>query len=224
MENYISFQNIELTYYTKTQRIPIFKDLNLTIDKGEFVCLYGPSGMGKSSLLNMVSGFVKPNSGKITIDNTEINKMHDKELCNFRNKKIGYIFQAFNLIPQFNVRQNIAVPLTIAKLDKKEIEPCIDELLERVGINNRQREYPNTLSGGEQQRVAIARAIANSPDIILADEPTGNLDKKNGQNIIQMLKELNDEGNTVIAVSHDSSLIELAEKTIDVEAISNVAN
>lgn len=216
----IEFKNVELFFQTKNQRIKIFKDLNIGFDKGEFVVIYGPSGMGKSTLLNLISGFVKPVKGEILIDGTNIMKMKDKEICQYRNKSIGYIFQTFNLIPQFNVRDNVAVPLLLSSNDQNLIDERISALLEKVNMRSREYEYPNTLSGGEQQRVAFARAIANTPDIILADEPTGNLDSVNSDNLIEMLWDLcEDEGKTVICVAHDEKLIEKATRKINIEDI-----
>lgn len=223
MEQLIQFNNVKLTFYTKTQKIKIFKDLNMTIDKGEFLTIVGPSGKGKSTMLNLISGFIKPNAGEIFVEGKNLVKMSDSESCKYRNRKIGYIFQAFNLIPQFNVRDNVSVPLLLNGMDKSAINIRINELLERVNMKNRELEYPNTLSGGEQQRVAFARALANSPDIILADEPTGNLDTRNGLNIIEMLYELYEkEGKTIICVSHDDRLRERAARAINIEDITCV--
>lgn len=222
MENeLIKFNDVEMTFYTKTQKISIFKNLTLSINKGEFLSVVGPSGKGKSTLLNLISGFIKPNSGEITVDGINLVRISDKDICSYRNKKIGYIFQAFNLIPQFNVWDNVAVPLLLSGVNKETINIRINELLERVNMTNRKMEYPNTLSGGEQQRVAFARALANSPDIILADEPTGNLDTRNGMNLIEMLYELYEkEGKTVISVTHDDRLRERSAKVINIEDIT----
>jgi putative ABC transport system ATP-binding protein len=149
--------------------------------------------------------------------------MNDAQVCDYRNKRIGYIFQTFNLIQQFNVRDNVAVPLLLSGMKKKESYKKVEELLEKVGMTNRMFEYPRTLSGGEQQRVAFARAMANSPDIILADEPTGNLDTRNGEIIVNLLMETNKEyGTTVLCVSHDERIIEKGQRTILIEEITCV--
>lgn len=221
--SFIEFKNISLTFQTKVQRIPIFNDLNLEIEKGEFLIIAGPSGKGKSTLLNLVSGFIKPTSGEIWVDGKNLNKMNDTQVCTYRNKRIGYIFQAFNLIQQFNVSDNVAVPLLLSGMKKNEVNKRVDELLDIVGMTNRKLEYPRTLSGGEQQRVAFARALANNPDIILADEPTGNLDTKNGEIIVNLLHEVNkNNGATVLCVSHDERIIETGQRTIRIEDITCV--
>lgn len=207
---FIEFKDVELTFQTKSQRINIFKDLNMDIEKGVLAVIYGPSGKGKSTLLNLVSGFLQPTKGNVIVDGVNIGKMSETDVCKYRNKRIGYIFQSFNLIQQFNVTENVTVPLLFAGKSKKEAVKKAEELLEQVGLQDRLKEYPRTLSGGEQQRVAFARAIANEPDIILADEPTGNLDGASGEKLIGMIRDLNREkGMTVLCVSHDTRVIEL---------------
>lgn len=218
---FIELENIDLTFKTKVQLIPIFKGLNLSIEKGEFVVIAGPSGRGKSTMLNLVSGLVKPDSGKISVDGMDIGALPEKKLCDFRNEEIGYMFQNFNLIQQFNIRENVAVPLLLSGINRKNAYAKAEELLEQVGLTDRKLEYPKTLSGGEQQRAAFARAISNNPKIILADEPTANLDTKNGQNLIDMLHQLcRDKGLTILCVSHDSRVIERGDRVIDIEEIS----
>lgn len=223
--SFIEFQNVSLTFQTKTQRIPIFANLELHIEKGEFVTIYGPSGKGKSTLLNLVSGFLRPTDGKIFVDGNDLCKMSEKAVCKYRNKRIGYIFQAFNLIQQFNVWDNVSVPLLLSGMKKTDIKKRVEELLEIAGLSNRRTEYPRTLSGGEQQRVAFARAVANDPDILLADEPTGNLDTENGERLIELIQDLNKKNHiTVLCVSHDPRIIALEEKEntkkIDIETIT----
>lgn len=221
--SFIEFKNVDLTFQTKVQRIHIFKGLNLEIEKGDFITIAGPSGKGKSTLLNLVSGFIKPTGGEIWVDGKNLNKMTDTQVCNYRNKRIGYFFQTFNLIQQFNVNDNVSVPLLLSGLKKHEVNKRVDELLNIVGMTNRKLEYPRTLSGGEQQRVAFARALANNPDIILADEPTGNLDTKNGEIIINLLMQINREkGTTVLCVSHDERIIEQGQRKILIEDITCV--
>lgn len=216
---FIELQNVGLVFKTKTQRIEIFRDLNLTFHKGDFVTIVGPSGMGKSTLLNLISGFVKPTAGEILIDGKSLTQMKDKEICTYRNQRIGYIFQAYNLIPQFHVRDNVAVPLLLNGQPKDAVEKQVTALLEQVKMTDRAYEYPNTLSGGEQQRVAFARAIANSPDIILADEPTGNLDSTNAEKLMGMLEDLWKAGKTILCVTHDEKLKNRANTVINIEDI-----
>ncbi len=219
--NDIELKKVTLTFQTKTQKIPIFKDLNLSFSKGEFVTIYGPSGKGKSTLLNLVSGFVRPSSGSVIVDGSDLGEITEAKRSEFRNKRIGYIFQTFNLIQQFSVKDNVAVPLLLAGVKKADIQKRVDALLDVVGMAHRKAEYPRTLSGGEQQRVAFARAIANEPDIVLADEPTGNLDTANGQHLIQLIKELNEEkGVTVLCVSHDERIIAQGSRLINIEEIT----
>lgn len=218
--NFIELQNVGLVFKTKTQRIEIFRDLNLAFQKQDFVAIVGPSGMGKSTLLNLISGFVKPTAGEIFIDGKSLTAMKDKEICAYRNQRIGYIFQAYNLIPQFNVRDNVAVPLLLNGQPKDAAEQQVTALLEQVKMTDRAYEYPNTLSGGEQQRVAFARAIANSPDIILADEPTGNLDSTNAAKLMDMLEDLWKAGKTILCVTHDEKLKNRANTVINIENIA----
>lgn len=219
MDKLIKLQDINLSYKTKTERVEIFENLNIEFNKNEFAVIIGPSGIGKSSLLNLISGFLKPDSGQVLVMNEDISKFDENRLCNYRNKKIGYVFQFFNLIYQFNVRENIAVPLILSGLDKKEIDDRVDELLELIGLKHRQKHYPEELSGGEQQRVAIARALANNPEIILADEPTGNLDKKNSEKILEFFKEIHNKGKTIIMVTHDNNICKYATNVYDFEKI-----
>lgn len=220
--SFINLENISMEFNTKKQEIKIFNDLNMSIEKGDFITIVGPSGKGKSTLLNIISGFLRPKSGNVYVDGENLCKLSEKEICKYRNQKIGYIFQQFNLIQQFNVYDNISVPLLLNGINKSEIKKRIATLLELIGLSNRQEEYPYTLSGGEQQRVAFARAIANNPDIILADEPTGNLDAVNGKKIINLLRDINERDNvTVICVTHDDRIINNnLGKVINIETIS----
>lgn len=219
METIIKLEDICLSYKTKFERVDVLNNLNIEFNKNEFAIVVGPSGIGKSSLLNLISGFLKPNRGRVLVMGEDISRFNEKEICYFRNKKIGYVFQFFNLIQQFNVRENIEVPLILSGNDKKEIQIRVEELLDLVGLKNRAKHYPEELSGGEQQRVAIARALANNPDIILADEPTGNLDKKNSEKILELFKQIHEDGKTIIMVTHDMSICKLATRTYDFEKI-----
>ena len=211
-EKIITFNQVNMSYQTKYQRIPLLNNLNLSFEKGEFAVILGPSGTGKTTLLNLIAGFLKFESGEILVNGKDISKLNETEICNFRNKHLGFIFQFYNLIHSLNTEQNILAPLLISGLDKSRAECRVNELLEKFGMMHRRFHHPMELSGGEQQRVAIARALANHPDIILADEPTGNLDKKNGHIILDMLSEINKEGKTIIIVTHDMNLVDRATK------------
>lgn len=219
--SFIEFHEVSLAFKTKSQTIPIYDKLDFTVERGEFLVIHGPSGRGKSTLLNLVSGFIRPTGGNIVVDGVNISEMKEDALCTYRNEKIGYIFQSFNLIRHFPVRENVAVPMLIAGKDRKFAYARASELLAEVGLGNREKEYPRTLSGGEQQRVAFARAMANKPEIILADEPTGNLDTKNAQRIVELLKEQNEKNNvTVLCVSHDSGLFSVGTRDVNIEEIT----
>ncbi len=217
---YIEIHDLNLSFRTKTQTIPIFNNLNISFDRGSYTVVYGASGKGKSTLLNLISGFVVPNTGKVLTEGRDISHLPEKEKCKYRNQKIGYMFQNFNLIQQLTVRDNVAVPLLIGGTPKKKADQRAEELLKKVNMNTRLYEYPNTLSGGEQQRVAFARAIANSPEIILADEPIANLDRENGDILLQLFDELWKQGITFICVSHDERMRKDEYDKINIEELS----
>ena len=220
MKNIIEFKDVNFSYQTKYQRVDIFDSLNLSIKVGNFTVIFGPSGSGKTTLLHLIAGFVKPLSGAIFVNSKDISKFNDQEICQYRNKNIGFVFQFFNLLHSFNVEDNVLVPLLIDGKSKNPHEK-VATLLERVGMNHRSKHLPRELSGGEQQRVAIARALANDPDILLADEPTGNLDEKTGDKILEILSELHQEGQNVIVVSHDKRLLNYATNVIEMKDILN---
>ncbi len=189
------------------------KDINLKVRKGEYLTVMGPSGSGKTTLFNMIGGLDKPTSGKVLIDGRDLSKFSDKELSSFRSHRIGYIFQTFNLIPTLTALDNVALPMIFAGVNKAERQKRAAELLERVGLKERMNHLPSELSGGQQQRVAIARALANDPTIILADEPTANLDLNTGLEIIGLLRDLNKElGVTVITNTHDLKVIDVSDR------------
>lgn len=183
--------------------------------------LLGPSGTGKTSILNLIAGFIKPAAGVILFNGEEnIAGFNENRICDYRNKNIGYVFQFFNLIQQFNVRENIAIPLLLSGVSDLEQRERIDEMLEKVGLGHRARHYPYQLSGGEQQRVAIARALVNNPLLLLADEPTGNLDKKTGEVIIDLLYNIHSDGRTVIIASHDERIAKESGTLINMETLN----
>ncbi len=212
---------IELRSVTKTVRsgvedLTILDDVSFEIPDGQFVAVTGASGSGKSTLLGLIAGLDAPTSGSIRIDADEITKMGEDGLARIRSEKIGFVFQSFHLIPSLTAYENILIPMEILGLP--DVATRANRLLEQVDLTNRGHHYPAELSGGEQQRVAIARAFANSPKILLADEPTGNLDSKNGQHIFDLMKELHRQNNvTLILVSHDATLAGQAERRIILE-------
>lgn len=220
MKEIITFDRVSMSYQTKYQRVDLFNNLSLSFEQGEFAVILGPSGSGKTTLLNLIAGFVKPNSGEILVNGQDIAKLSEMEVCRYRNAHLGFIFQFFNLIYSLNAEENVLVPLLLSGVNKNEAEQRASELLERVGMLQRKRHYPSELSGGEQQRVAIARALANSPEIILADEPTGNLDKKTGETILELLCEIHQEGKTLIVVTHDTRIAKLATRVYDMEKLT----
>ena len=200
-------------------RINVINSINLSIETGTTVALTGPSGSGKSTLLNLISGIEDASSGSIIINDQMINHLSQNELCNFRNQNIGMIFQFFNLINDLTVIENISLPLLMRGVNKKSILKTVDSLIDSIGLTERASYTTNLLSGGEAQRVAIARALVTKPSIILADEPTGNLDKKNTTNIIDILIQLCKENkSTLIMVTHDNDLLTKFDKTYTIES------
>ena len=200
-------------------KINVLNSLNLSIETGATVALTGPSGSGKSTLLNLISGIDDVSSGSIIINDQMINDLNQNELCNFRNQNIGMIFQFFNLINDLTVIENISLPLLMRGVNKKSILKTVDNLIDSIGLRDRASFTPNLLSGGEAQRVAIARALVTKPSIILADEPTGNLDKRNTTNIINILIQLCKENrSTLIMVTHDNDLLTKFDQTYTIES------
>ena len=180
--------------------------LSLEIKEGDFIAVMGPSGSGKSTAMNMIGSLDIPTYGKIYLDNENIANFSESELAQLRGKKIGFIFQSFNLVPNLTTKENVMLPMIFQGLEKEERIEKAEELLKKVELGDRMDHYPNQLSGGQMQRVAIARSLANNPEVILADEPTGNLDTKTGRMVIEFLEKLNEEGKTIIMVTHDANL------------------
>ncbi|OYT66381.1 ABC transporter [Candidatus Bathyarchaeota archaeon ex4484_205] len=200
-------------YYLKGEVVHALKGIDLKISRGEYLSIMGPSGSGKTTLFNMIGGLDSPTSGRILIDGIDISKMSDTELAWLRSRKIGYIFQTFNLIPVLTALGNVEIPMIFTGMPKKERLKKARQLLELVGLGDRLTHHPSELSGGQQQRVAIARALANDPSIILADEPTGNLDLSTGLSIVQLLYRLKVERNTtVICATHDLKMVEVSDR------------
>ncbi len=211
----ITLENINKIYRTDEVETQALDNVNIQIDKGEFVSIMGPSGCGKSTLLNIIGLLDTPTSGKLTIAGTNVEGMKDSELAAFRNSRLGFIFQSFHLIDSLNVIDNVMLPLQYRKSTASERERMAKAVLERVGLSHRMRHRPSQLSGGQCQRVAIARAIVGNPEIILADEPTGNLDSKMGQEVMELLHKLNKEdGRTIVMVTHNESQAEMTDRII----------
>lgn len=211
----IKLTGINKIYRTNEIETLALENVNLDVEKGEFVSIMGPSGCGKSTLLNIMGLLDAPSSGKIEINGTSVENMKDKELAAFRNKTLGFVFQSFHLINSLNVIDNVELPLLYRKMPAKEHTRLAKEVLERVGLSHRMRHMPTQLSGGQCQRVAIARAIVGNPEIILADEPTGNLDSKMGAEVMELLHKLNKEdGRTIVMVTHNEEQAKQTSRTI----------
>jgi putative ABC transport system ATP-binding protein len=202
------------TYYTGTLEVPVLKGLDIEFNRGEFVGIFGSSGSGKSTLLNILGMLDVPTAGKYYLEELEVEQMEDHELATIRNKKIGFIFQSFNLFPHLTVEQNIEVPMVYGNVPKRERRERARELGEQVKLGHRLKHRPTQLSGGECQRIAIARALSNNPSFLLADEPTGNLDEKTSGEIIKLFHDLNDQGSTIVIVTHDPALEAHFDRTI----------
>jgi putative ABC transport system ATP-binding protein len=212
----VKVEGVEKVY--KLGEIPVqaLKDVNLQLSEGEFVAIMGPSGSGKTTLLNLIGVLDKPTKGEIYIDGKNITKLKDRELTAIRRSTIGYVFQFYNLIPVLSAFENVELPMLISGAPKKEREERAHYLLEMVGLAEREHHRPDELSGGEQQRVAIVRALANKPSVVLADEPTGDLDSKTGKEVMQALRDLSrNEGATVIVVTHDPMVANLANRIFE---------
>ena len=205
----ITLENINKTFYTSEVETRALEDINLTVEKGEFVAIMGPSGCGKSTMLNIMGLLDKPTSGGVIIDDVRADSLYDRDMARIRNQKLGFIFQSFHLIPSLNVLDNVLLPMlyrrgSSASANRKRAL----ELIEKVGLTHRLKHFPSQLSGGQCQRVAIARALIGQPKVILADEPTGNLDSKMGAEIMDLLVQLTREGTTIVMVTHDERLAE----------------
>ncbi len=210
----LQLDNVSKTYNAGSQPLHVLKKVNLEIEKGDFIAIMGPSGSGKSTLMHIAGCLDVPTSGKVIFENKDVSKLSEAELAQIRNKKIGFVFQTFNLIPRTTTLDNVQLPLIYAGVEAEKRRTRARETLEQLGLKERAFHFPNQLSGGEQQRTAIARALINKPSIILADEPTGNLDSKTGKEIIDIFKKLNKEGNTVVLVTHDEQIAKNARKII----------
>ncbi|EEW95405.1 MULTISPECIES: ABC transporter ATP-binding protein [Fusobacterium] len=210
----ITVDNINKTYKNGSLELQVLKNISFKVDKGEFLAIMGSSGSGKSTMMNILGCLDNQYEGRYILDGIDISKSTENELSEIRNKKIGFIFQSFNLLPRLTALENVELPLVYSSVPKEERHKRANELLEMVGLKERIHHRPNELSGGQRQRVAIARALANNPSIILADEPTGNLDSKSEEEIIEILQKLNKMGKTIVIVTHEPSIGEIAERKI----------
>ena len=210
----ITVDNINKTYKNGSLELQVLKNISFKVDKGEFLAIMGSSGSGKSTMMNILGCLDNQYEGRYILDGIDISKSSENELSEIRNKKIGFIFQSFNLLPRLTALENVELPLVYSSVPKEERHKRANELLEMVGLKERTHHRPNELSGGQRQRVAIARALVNNPSIILADEPTGNLDSKSEEEIIEILQKLNKMGKTIVIVTHEPNIGEIAQRKI----------
>ena len=214
MNQIIQLNNIEKIYVMGNQKVFALQNLNCIINRGEYVALMGPSGSGKSTLMNIIGCLDSPTSGTYILNGTEVFKMNDNELAEIRNEEIGFVFQTFNLLPRMNALENVALPLVYAGIPKKERLERAEKALTSVGLNDRMHHRPDELSGGQRQRVAIARALVNNPSILLADEPTGNLDSKSSGEILDLFDIIHANGNTIVIVTHEEDVARRAKRVV----------
>ena len=213
----IRTENLEKIYGESIVKTHALKGINISISKGSFSCIIGPSGHGKSTLMQIIGGLDKPTKGNVYIDGINIFKLSDSELSELRAEKIGFVFQSFNLLQNLTVLENIQAAMMFGKVPRKEQNEKSEELLELVGLSEKKNAKPNELSGGQQQRVAIARALANNPDILLMDEPTGNLDSESEKEVLKHIFKIHKKGKTIIIVTHNKELASKAEKIYDIK-------
>jgi putative ABC transport system ATP-binding protein len=212
MDPIIHLKDIRKSYFLGKNELPVLRGLNVQINSNEYVALMGPSGSGKSTLMNILGCLDTPTSGNYILNGQDVSKMEDNDLADVRNKEIGFVFQQFNLMPRLDALENVGIPLIYAGISKKERMERAMEMLEKVGLQDRADHKPNELSGGQCQRVAIARALINNPAIILADEPTGNLDSKTSEEIMEIFSTIHASGNTVVLVTHEEDIAEHARR------------
>ena len=214
MDSILHLENILKSYFLGKQELPVLKGISMDILRNEYVALMGPSGSGKSTLMNILGCLDSPTGGKFVLNGKDVSRMHDDELAAVRNKEIGFVFQQFNLLPRLTAAENVALPLVYSGVSKKERIERAHAVLTKVRLEDRMHHKPNELSGGQCQRVAIARALINDPSIILADEPTGNLDSKTSHEIMEILGKIHNDGNTVVLVTHEEDISNFAHRVI----------
>ena len=213
----IKVKNLKKQFQIGSETVNAIKDMSFDVKAGEFISIMGPSGSGKTTLMNIIGCLDTPTSGEYHLDDNEVSLLDDNELAAIRNKKIGFVFQSFHLLSRNNALNNVMLPLTYAGFDKNEAFKKAKSVLDKVGLEDRVTHKPNELSGGQQQRVAIARALVNDPSIVFADEPTGNLDTKTGEEIMSLFKELHRNGQTIIVITHENDIADQTDRIITVK-------
>ena len=216
MKNLIELKGITKSFPTGDGILPVLKDINLSVRRGEFVTIVGSSGSGKSTLMNIIGCLDTPTSGEYILHGRMIRNLDEKQLAHIRSKEIGFIFQQFQLLPRLDALKNVELPLIYAGVPPRERTRRAEEMLVRVGLKDRMHHYQNQLSGGQQQRVAIARALATNPTLLLADEPTGALDQATGEQVMALFRELNDEGRTIVMITHDLKIARHASRIVNI--------
>jgi len=214
MPKVIQIEHLKKTYLVGKVKVEALRGVSFKINTGEFVSIMGPSGSGKSTLMHIIGCLDYPTEGKYFLSGQDVSKLNDNQLALFRNQKIGFVFQEFNLLPKATILRNVELPLTYNNTHSKNKKQLAVQALEEVGLGNRLKHRPNEISGGQKQRVAIARALVNHPSIILADEPTGNLDSKTGLDIMNIIKKLHDDGNTIILVTHEPEIAQYSQRVL----------
>ena len=214
----VSIRNLAKSYRRGEQVVPVLRDITLAIPRGDFIALMGPSGSGKSTLLNLIAGIDKPDAGELTVGGEDITRLSESELADWRASHVGFIFQFYNLMPVLDAFENVELPLLLTDLSKRERRGRVETALALVGLADRMEHHPNELSGGQQQRVAIARALVSDPTLIVADEPTGDLDRRSAEEVLGLLRRLNAEmGKTIVMVTHDAHAVESARHVMHLE-------
>jgi len=218
MDTLVQISNVRKVYRRDAFEVPVLNGITVDVPRGDFLALMGPSGSGKTTLLNLIAGIDRPTAGSITVDGREISRFNESALASWRARHVGFIFQLYNLIPVLNAFENVELPLLLTKLSKKQRRQHVEAALNIVGLSDRMFHYPRQLSGGQEQRVAIARAVVTDPTIIVADEPTGDLDAKNAQETLDLLQQLNEEfEKTIVMVTHDPKAAQHARRTLHLE-------